>query len=78
MNLVNRRRFNYSIVDIFEYLFKCICLRKIKLKKFKGTKDEWERKFKKHYLFNEGEDKLFDELDVISILKSIRRVKLLT
>ena len=33
---------------------------------------------KKHYQFNEGEDKLFDELDVISILKSIRRVKLLT
>jgi hypothetical protein len=33
---------------------------------------------KKHYQFNEGEDKLFDELDVITLLKTMRRVKLLT
>ena len=32
---------------------------------------------KKHYQFNEGEDKLFDELDVITLLKTMRRVKLL-
>ena len=33
---------------------------------------------RKHYHYKEGEDKLFDELDVISLLKAIRRVKLLT
>jgi hypothetical protein len=33
---------------------------------------------RKHYQFNEGEDKLFDELDVITLLKTLRRVKLLS
>lgn len=78
MNIINRKRFKYSIGDIFKYILTCLCFRKLKLKKYVGSIEEWEKSMKKHYQFNEGEDKLFDELDVISILKSIRRVKLLT
>ena len=69
---------SYSIGNIFKYILTCLCFRKLKLKKYVGSIEEWEKSMKKNYQFNEGEDKLFDELDVISILKSIRRVKLLT
>ena len=57
---------------------RCLCFRKTKLKRFNGPREEWARKIKKHYQFNEGEDKLFDELDVITLLKTMRRVKLLS
>ena len=78
MNLINRKRFHYKLKDIFEYLIRCLCLRKLKFKKYIGSRRDWDQKIKKHYQFNEGEDKLFDELDVITLLKSMRRVKLLT
>jgi hypothetical protein len=32
---------------------------------------------KKHFHFEEGEEKLMDELDVITLLKSMRRTKLM-
>jgi hypothetical protein len=38
MNLVNRKRFMYTMKDIVSYVLKCICLRKIKFRKFRGTK----------------------------------------
>ena len=78
MNLINRKRFNYMLRDILEYLIRCMCLRKLKFKKHSGSRKDWDQKIKKHYQFNEGEDKLFDELDVITMLKSMRRIKLLT
>jgi hypothetical protein len=77
-NIINRRRFQYTCSDILEFLVRCLCLRKIKRRKYRGSKEEWEDHVKKHYHFKEGEDKLFDELDVITLLKSMRRVKLLT
>ena len=78
MNLINRKRFNYMLRDILEYLIRCMCLRKLKFKKHSGSRKDWDQKIKKHYQFNEGEEKLFDELDVITMLKSMRRIKLLT
>ena len=77
-NLINRRRFQYTCSDILEFLVRCLCIRKIKKRKYRGSREEWEDNVKKHYHFKEGEDKLFDELDVITLLKSMRRVKLLT
>lgn len=41
MNLVNRKRFLYTSKDIIDYLLRCICLRKIKFRKFNGSKAEW-------------------------------------
>lgn len=58
MNLVNRKRFNYKLNDIISYILRCLCIRKIKLKKWKGTRKDWDQNIKKHYQFNEGEDKL--------------------
>ena len=78
INLINRRRFNYTMKDILYFILRCLCFRKIKLKKYRGTREDWQQNIKKHYQFDEGEDKLFDELDVITLLKTMRRVKLLT
>lgn len=77
-NIVNRRRFRYLGSDILAYLARCLCIRSLKHTKFKGTREEWELSMKHHYHYKEGEDKLYDELDVVSLLKSMRRVKLLT
>ncbi|TNV73470.1 hypothetical protein FGO68_gene12963 [Halteria grandinella] len=78
MNIVNRKRFSYTGKDIIAFLLRCLCVRKTKLKLWKGTKGGWNQVMRKHFHYKEGEDKLFDELDVITLLKSMRRVKLLT
>lgn len=77
-NVINRKKFQYSGVDILAFIARCLCCRKLKLSRFKGTKKEWDASFKKHYHFKEGEDKLSNELDVITLLKTLRKVKLLT
>jgi hypothetical protein len=78
MNLVNRKRFMYTVKDIVSYVLKCICLRRIKFRKFRGSKEEWRKTLKKHYQYDVGEDKLQDELDVVTLLKTIRRVKIIS
>ncbi|TNV85532.1 hypothetical protein FGO68_gene3405 [Halteria grandinella] len=67
VNLINRKRFTYTFKDICESLVKCLFLRKTN-----ATKD------KQHFLFKKGEHKLKQELDMISLLKSMRQIKLLT
>ena len=49
INLINRKRFNYTISDVLHFIFRCLCFRKIKLRKFTGTKEDWETNIKKHY-----------------------------
>jgi hypothetical protein len=49
MNLVNRKRFMYTVKDIVSYVLNCICLKRIKFRKYKGTKEEWRKTLKKHY-----------------------------
>lgn len=78
MNIVNRKRFRYTGKDILSYLMRCLCFRRLKLKKWRGNKEGWDQVMRNHAHFAEGEEKLFDELDVITLLKSMRRVKLLT
>jgi len=78
MNLIHRMRFHYTIWDIIEYLLRCLCLRWYKLKRYKGPRETWNRDFRKHYQYDEGEDKLNAELDVLTILKMQQKVKLLT
>ncbi len=69
MNLIKRRRFKYTSSDILKYVFKCLCMRKIK----KQTE-----KLKKHFIYDKGAEKLQEELNIITLLKTIRQVKLLT
>eukprot|EP00347_Sterkiella_histriomuscorum_P013629 403363988 len=69
MNLIKRKRFNYTIKDITTYIFKCLCLRKQR---------NFKLNHKQHFIFQKGEKKLQDELNVVTLLKSIRQVKLLS
>jgi len=63
-NIINRVRFMYRWQEIASYVFRCLCVRRAKEKK-------------EHH-FNKGKDKLLQELDVITLLKSMRKTKLLT
>lgn len=66
---LNRARFKYSMNDIYDYVFKCFCLR--------GTSDHRrERNYKKHFLFEKAEDKFMNELDVVRIVKTLRKFKM--
>ena len=60
MNLISRRRFEYRVRDIIEYLVKFVCCRKsLKL----------NRLYRKHHIFNKSEEKLEKELDIVALLK---------
>jgi hypothetical protein len=42
------------------------------------SKESWDKNYRHHYYFRKGVYKLQEELDVVTMLKSMRRVKLLT
>ena len=66
---LNRRRFDYTPSMLFTYFMKCFCLRNVK--KFKYLKD-----YSDHYLFEKAEQKFRNELDVVRIVKTLRRYKM--
>jgi len=68
---INRIRFKYSTKDIIASVFRCIPCRSRK-----QLRDN--RNLRSHYYFAKGEDKLQDELDVVTLLKSVRQLRLLT
>lgn len=67
MNLIRRQRFNYTVKDIIGYIFKCFCLRRVN--KFRHSPNN---EHKRQYIFAKGEEKLLEELNVVTLLKSIR------
>ena len=67
---IHRSRFKYKLVQIFEYLGKCFCLRKTR--SLRGLD-----KNHIHYKFKKGKRKLEHELDVIQLLKNMRKFKLI-
>lgn len=77
-NLINRKRFIYSGLDIILYMVRCLCLRSVKDHKKQESKENWDKSYSHHYYFRKGVYKLQEELDVVTMLKSMRRVKLLT
>ncbi|CDW90842.1 UNKNOWN [Stylonychia lemnae] len=69
-SIINRTKFKYGIQKMIDYIFRCICLRR----KQSIRIDEQN---KVHFLFKKGKKKLKKELDVIKLLKSLRKFKLL-
>lgn len=69
-SFVNRMRFNYTLSLIFEYLTSCLCMRKLSRKRN-------HNRFKKHYLYQKGKEKLEEELDIVQLIKTMRRFRLL-
>jgi hypothetical protein len=67
---LNRQRFAYSLKDIFEYMLKCLCVR--------DTGELRQRAaVKRHFLFEKPEEKFSQELDVVRIIRTLRRFKML-
>jgi hypothetical protein len=66
---LNRRRFDYTPSMLFTYFWKCFCLRNVK--KYKYLED-----YSDHYLFEKAEQKFRNELDVVRIVKTLRRYKM--
>ncbi|CAI2381768.1 unnamed protein product [Moneuplotes crassus] len=68
-NLVTcRKRFNYNSFHVLQYIICCVACRQRRNKK----------KWKRHLLYKKAEDKVFEQLDVVNILKWIEQLKLLT
>jgi hypothetical protein len=68
--MVTRKRFVYTLKNIFEYMLRCLCYRDLyKMRKNGHT-------VKKHIYINKAEDMLTNELDVMTLLKSNRNLKL--
>jgi len=64
LNIINRRRFEYRVSDIIEYLLKCVwCRRDIKR----------NIKYNKHYLYEKCVTKMQHELDLVTMLKQGRQ-----
>lgn len=69
--MINRVRFNYSVVDMIAYVLRCVCLRRF-------SKLRYNASLKVHYMFKKSEEMLNNELDVISLMKKARQSRLLT
>ncbi|CDW74033.1 UNKNOWN [Stylonychia lemnae] len=70
LSIIHRTQFKYGIKKMIDYMFRCICLRRKQSLRF-------DKQNKVHYLFRKGKKKLKKELDIIKLLKSLRKFKLL-
>ena len=67
---LNRARFDYTLSNICDYVTRCLC--------FKSLDDLRRMKqVKRHYLFEKAEGKFMNELDVVRIVKTLRKFKML-
>jgi hypothetical protein len=67
---LNRSRLDYKTSHIKEYFCNCLCLKdKKKMRHLKGLEA--------HFLFDKAETKLKNELDVVRLVKTMRKFKAL-
>jgi len=66
---LNRSRFKYTIGNIVEYITSCLCIRDL-------GDNRRKRGFKRHFLFEKAEEKFMQELDVVRIVKTLRKFKM--
>jgi hypothetical protein len=62
-------RFKYTISNIIEHISRCLCIRNLEDKRRQST-------FKRHFLFEKAEEKFMQELDVVRIVKTLRKFKM--
>ncbi|CDW82531.1 UNKNOWN [Stylonychia lemnae] len=70
VSFISRMRFTYDYTSIWQYVSQCLCIRnlgRLRNKKY----------FKKHFIYHKGEEKLGQELDVVSLIKTLRKFRLL-
>ena len=67
--IFGRERFQYSFKSIIMYLVHCLCLRRDE--SFKDIPS-----LREHYLFDKASSKFSAELDIVNIVKTLRKFKL--
>ena len=70
LTLINRQRFKYTMTDMFEYISRLLCLRKLRQLRH-------EPSYKRHFIYEKCEHHMNHELDIVSILKTQRQARLL-
>jgi hypothetical protein len=70
-SLINRSRFSYTLKDMIAYYVKCVPCRSKKSLKMRND-------LTKHYKFIKGEGKLVKKLDIVSLVKAIRQLELIS
>jgi hypothetical protein len=68
-SILTRERIIYSIWNIFDYMLNCLCCRRVA--SYKGNE-----RLKKHFIFKKAAEKYKKELDIVNIVKTIRKFKL--
>ena len=67
---VNRSRFKYTLSDVFRSLMLCLCLKNL------GAHRN-EKEVKRHFLFEKAQGKFMNELDIVRIVRTMRKFKML-
>jgi len=68
-DLSRRSIFKYTLFDAWKYLYCCLSCRRQRIKQL-----DMER----HAMYERGEKKMQEELDIVNFIRTIRRVKLLS
>ncbi|TNV84542.1 hypothetical protein FGO68_gene6627 [Halteria grandinella] len=67
--VLKRQRFQYGTKQIIDYMIGCLCMRK------KNVLHVSQNKV--HFLYNKGQDKLRQELDIVNLVRQIRQLRLM-
>ena len=70
---INRTRFKYTVFDIVNYMIRCFCLKSLNHRMIEST-----NLYKKHFLFHKASNRIMQELDVVRIVRALRRFKMFT
>jgi hypothetical protein len=73
-HMIHRKRFHYTYKESFNYLLRCMCLRKMRDDENSVAVELIK---KPHDLYNKGNRKLERELDIVNLVRSIRKLRLM-
>eukprot|EP00347_Sterkiella_histriomuscorum_P001486 403371850 len=68
--VLSRKRFRYGVYNTVHYILRCVCCRKPRQLKQK-------LEFKQHFFYHKANKKIEQELDVVNLVRSIRKLKLM-
>jgi hypothetical protein len=73
ISMITRKRFLYTFKDMVLYVIRCFCIRDLQSARKKNPKAA-----RKHIYLAKAEDKLTHELDIMTLIKSVRNLRLIS
>ena len=71
LSIIQRKRFVYSTTQICNFMCRCLCFRNYSEKK-------GDKSLKGHIYYKHAEEKLMSELDIVTLIKSIKNLRLIS